>query len=114
MKQRDLLFIAVSSFLLVLFWVFFSVYNSFVTSTISDTLSTQIAPINPTFDTTTIDKLKTRSHVDPLFEASPAASLTGTATPPATSSPGGSVSGSSPSASEQPVTASAGATQAKQ
>lgn len=83
MKQRDTLFIFISCFLLVLAWIAFSVYNAIATSTISDTLSVQIAPIDPTFDTATIDRLKNRVHIDPLYQTTQSAILTPTLVPSA-------------------------------
>lgn len=59
MKQRDLLIIAVFTFLVVVAWISFSLYHAYVTSTISPTLRERIAPIEPRFDISTINMLKT-------------------------------------------------------
>lgn len=68
MKRREILFLIISTFVLVFVWVGFSIYHNAVTSTISQTLSIQIAPISPTFDMQTFEKLKEREKVSPLFE----------------------------------------------
>lgn len=71
MKRKDILLILIPSFLFVLAWTGFSIYHSFVNSTISESLDTQILPINPSFDTSTITSLKNRMHVDPIYEITP-------------------------------------------
>ena len=82
----DILFLSVSMFIIVLLWVIFSIYHAYATSTISPDLQLQITPINGTFDTGTLNKLKARQAIIPLLEettetqpeASPAASLSPT------------------------------------
>ncbi|MBI2621138.1 MAG: hypothetical protein HYW63_00635 [Candidatus Levybacteria bacterium] len=71
MKQRDFLIILSSFFILTVLWVIFNIYHSFVTSTIKDPLSVQIIPIEGTFDLNTINKLKARKRVSPLYEIQP-------------------------------------------
>jgi len=68
MKQKELTYIAVSVFLLILMWIIFSIYHNSVTSTITPLVNTQIIPISPTFDTRTVDNLKKRESVSPIFE----------------------------------------------
>lgn len=68
MKQKDLLIILVSLFVLSVLWVVFNIYHSFVTSTIKDSISIQIIPIEGKFDTDTVSKIKGRKRVVPLFE----------------------------------------------
>lgn len=80
MKQKDILLLIISSFTLIVFWIAFNIYHSIVTSTIPETLSVQIAPINPTFDTKTIDALKQRIQVDAIYNA-PATQSAATPTP---------------------------------
>lgn len=73
MKQRDLLLIAIFTFLVVIAWISFSLYHARVTSTISPTLRERIAPIEPRFDTSTINMLKTeRRAVNIIPESAPA------------------------------------------
>lgn len=68
MKQKDLLIILVSLFVLTVLWVVFNIYHSFVTSTIKDSLSIQIVPIEGQFDTNTINQIRERRRVEPLYE----------------------------------------------
>jgi hypothetical protein len=70
MKKNDILIILIPLSVFVLAWIGFSIYHNIVTSTISEPLSIQIAPIVPTFDTNTIGKLKTRNTVSPIYELS--------------------------------------------
>lgn len=68
MKQKDILTIVILLFIFVLVWIGESIYRSGASSTISETTSKDIAPIAPTFDTKTIDKLKERQKIIPSFE----------------------------------------------
>jgi hypothetical protein len=68
MKKNQILIILVPSFIFVIAWIGFSVYHNVITSTISDSLSVQIAPIAPDFDTNTIDALKNRLQVTPIYD----------------------------------------------
>lgn len=70
MKQRDILFLVISTFVLILAWIGFSIYHNLVSSTITGPVVEKIIPINPTFDTKTIDSLKERKNIEPLFEVS--------------------------------------------
>lgn len=78
MKRKDILLILVPSFIFVLAWMGFSIYHGFINSTISEALNIQIIPINPTFDTATISKLKNRTHVNPIYEINPSLIITPT------------------------------------
>lgn len=68
MKQKDFLMILVPLFILTILWVVFNIYHNYVTSTIKDPLSIQITPIEGKFDTNTINKIKDRKRVNPLYE----------------------------------------------
>ncbi|OGH38193.1 MAG: hypothetical protein A3B44_00885 [Candidatus Levybacteria bacterium RIFCSPLOWO2_01_FULL_38_21] len=68
MKQRDILFLVISTFVLIVAWVGFSIYHNFISSTITKPVKEKIAPINPDFDTKIIDKLKERKSVEPIFQ----------------------------------------------
>ncbi|HUD04508.1 MAG TPA: hypothetical protein VMR59_00780 [Patescibacteria group bacterium] len=83
MKKNDILLILVPSFIFALAWIGFSIYHSIITSTISEVLNVQITPIDPTFDTSAINSLKTRENVSPIYELS---SPTQSAIVPASSS----------------------------
>lgn len=68
MKQKNILILVISAFVIVLAWIAFTVYHNLETSTIPDALSIKIIPINPTFDEKTIEKIKQRKKVAPLFQ----------------------------------------------
>ncbi|MBI2195809.1 MAG: hypothetical protein HYU48_02085, partial [Candidatus Levybacteria bacterium] len=67
MKQKDILLLIISSFFLVVFWIAFNIYHNIVTSTIPETLSVQIFPISPTFDKKTINAIKERIQITPIY-----------------------------------------------
>lgn len=81
MKQKDILFLLMPVTLLVIAWIVFNIYHNSVTSTISDTLNTNILPITPNFDTKTISNLKERERVTPLFQIQRAETPTSTSVP---------------------------------
>jgi len=68
MKQREILLLVFSSFILIIAWIGFSIYHNLVSSTITKTVEEKIIPINPSFDTKTIDKLKERKNIEPIFQ----------------------------------------------
>lgn len=68
MKQRDVLFLVISTFVLIVAWIGFSIYHNLVSSTITGPVEEKIVPINPTFDTRTIDTLKERKSIEPIFQ----------------------------------------------
>lgn len=76
MKQSDFLLIVATSTLLIFAWIVFSIYHESVTSTIPESLHIQIAPINPTFDTKTLETLQRREIVTPLYESPATTSAT--------------------------------------
>lgn len=68
--QIDVLFLTISMFVMVVLWIVFNLYHKWVTTTISPDLQMQIIPIAPKFDVDTINKLKTREQIEPIFELS--------------------------------------------
>ncbi len=68
--QKDVLFLSASFFGVVAAWIAFSLYHTYVTTTISEDLQIQIVPIDPKFDTATIETLKSREKITPLFQLS--------------------------------------------
>lgn len=66
-QQRDILFILISSFIVVAAWISFNIYHIYITSTISQNLQLQLLPINPNFDANTIQQLRTRENVAGQF-----------------------------------------------
>ncbi len=84
MKQKDIFYIVVSSFILVVFWIGFQLWHIQNTSKINEAVTLQSTPISPTFDTKTLEKLKQRDQVLPVFAlktASPTATVIPTRTP---------------------------------
>lgn len=67
--QKDILYVSISCFVVVAVWVATNIYHANVTSTIEPDLQTQIVPINPTFDESTIQKIKSRKKILPVFES---------------------------------------------
>ena len=68
MKKNDILILLIPSMLIVILWVVFSVYHNYVTSTIPENLNTQILSISPNFDLKTIENLKKRDVVIPIYQ----------------------------------------------
>jgi hypothetical protein len=99
MKRKDILAILIPSFIFVIAWIILSVHHNIATSTISESVNVQIAPISSTFNTDIITALKTRQNITPSYEinipvqnivipsASPTAIITLTPTPTPISSP---------------------------
>lgn len=65
MKQKELLFLVMSVTFVAVMWIIFSVLHQAITSTISDATTQNIQPINASFDTKTLQSLKTRANVLP-------------------------------------------------
>ena len=79
MKQKDIFYIVVSSFIVVVIWIAANLWHIQNASKLSETVIKQSSPITPSFDTGTLAKLKERSQAAPLFtikRASQAATLT--------------------------------------
>ncbi len=68
MNKKEAYFILISTFILIVAWIIFSILQSAVSSTISGSLSLQTTPINPTFDMQTITAIKKRKAVTPATE----------------------------------------------
>lgn len=81
MKQKDIILILMLTSIIVIAWIAFSIYHNLATSTISQVQSVDIRPINPTFDTKTIDELKKRDKVFPIYELLPTPSPNATIVP---------------------------------
>lgn len=89
MKRNDVIFLLGSSVLLVFAWIIFNIIHQSVSSTISETIASDIRPIPGTFDTQTIDALKTRIVISPAYsiESSASGSAAPTAIPTPTFAP---------------------------
>lgn len=71
MKRKDILVLLIPSFIIVILWVVFNVYHSYINSTIPTDVNTQILYINPDFDLKTIEDLKKRQIVEPIYAVEP-------------------------------------------
>ncbi len=67
-KRRGVLLVLWLTFITVVAWIGFHIYHITVTSTISEELQLQIIPIDPNFDMDTINRLKGRVKVEPLYQ----------------------------------------------
>ena len=81
MKQRDILFLIISSAFLAAVWIVFSILHNALTSTISTSLNQQIQPISSTFDNTTLQALQKRLQVTPQSSFAGTDQLTPSPTP---------------------------------
>jgi hypothetical protein len=68
--RGQVIFFLASIFIVVAAWVGFNVYHHFVTSTITSDLQMAITPITPDFDTSVLEKLRSRERVVPDFQFS--------------------------------------------
>ncbi|MBI2031517.1 MAG: hypothetical protein HYT08_02770 [Candidatus Levybacteria bacterium] len=71
MKQRDILLILIPTLFLVVLWVIFNIYHNSVNSTVSKNIAAEVVPIDPDFDFQTIENLKKRDIIQPVYELSP-------------------------------------------
>lgn len=80
MKQKDIIFIITSALIVVAIWIIFEIIHSSTTSTVSEKLNLQVTPIKSEFDLETIQSIKERKEVKPLY-GNKIASATPTLTP---------------------------------
>jgi hypothetical protein len=59
-NDRDILLIAILTFITVFAWIFFDLVKTSQTSTITDSTEQLLTPLNPTIDTDTLNKLSLR------------------------------------------------------
>ncbi|MCL4353809.1 hypothetical protein M1615_05120 [Patescibacteria group bacterium] len=100
MNQKNILLVIVPLSAFAILWVGFSIYHESVTSTISQTISTAIAPINPGFDTSIIDKLDKRTKITPVYQLK-----TGSPKSPSSQTPTGNL-GAEPASNSASLTIS--------
>lgn len=85
-RQRDIIILLISVFIVTLAWIGFDLYHNAVTSTISTTLQQDIQPIDPDFDTQVIQTLKQRQFSSPVYTiSSPQQTATSSGTVPKSS-----------------------------
>lgn len=68
MRQNELILFVVSIFIVVVAWIGFNIYHSHTTSTISEVVKIEIRSISPDFDTKTVEKIKGRTKIEPIFD----------------------------------------------
>ncbi|HYM64919.1 MAG TPA: hypothetical protein VES68_00315 [Candidatus Sulfotelmatobacter sp.] len=68
MKRKDILVILIPTFIFVILWIIFSIHHAINTPTITEATDIQITSISPNFDTKTLDSLKKRTSVSPIYE----------------------------------------------
>ena len=106
--QKDILFIFISSFIVVVAWIGFNLYHIWVTSTVSPDVQVELTPIDPDFDPVTIQQLKSRENIAPQYQMQIKSATTQTTEPNDTLSPTPIVSGT-PDTSTQNETVASGA-----
>lgn len=67
-KRKDVQIILWMTFVTVAAWIGFNIYHISVTSTISEELQIQIAPIDPKFDDNTILRIRAREQIEPMYQ----------------------------------------------
>lgn len=67
MKQRDFVLLFGSSCIVVLAWIGFTLYNKTVTSTINENVIVSVKPITDSFDIATLERVKSKLQVQPLY-----------------------------------------------
>lgn len=63
MKQKDILFLSISVFIVIVAWISFSIYHNLIFSTISQPTAERLEPITPEFNTQTIENIKKKKIV---------------------------------------------------
>lgn len=106
-NKKDILFILISSFIVVVAWIAFNIYHIYVTSTINQTIQAQLTPINPTFDPNTIKQLRTRENIVPDYTLLPAMSSSSESAIPSPTVALTSATSASESSQTTPVASSA-------
>ena len=71
MKYKDIIVLLASVLFIVIAWIIFNIYHNFVVSTATDDLKKETLPITPTFDQSTINKLKSRAKISPIYDLAP-------------------------------------------
>ena len=67
-SKKDILIIIILFFVSTFIWIGSNIYHTSVSSTISEDTSKEIAPINSNFDTGTINELKSRGKILPIYD----------------------------------------------
>jgi hypothetical protein len=91
--QKDILFIFISSFVVVVAWIGFNIYHIYATSTVSQDIQMQLTPIDPVFDPLTMQQLKNRESIVPQYKMQQSKTATVSTTAPDQTSSTPAVSG---------------------
>lgn len=67
MKQKDIMFLLISSVILTIAWIIFTIIHKSISSTIAPVTNEQITAINPLFDDKVISEIKKRQKTAPEF-----------------------------------------------
>jgi len=103
MKKNNVVILLVSFVVLVITWIIGNIYHATVTSTLSDDLNSQSAPIEPTFNEDVLAAIRTREQINTSFDTSATASApTPTITPTVSQKPAVS-SSSAPTSSSSAI-----------
>lgn len=68
MKHKNFITLLALIVIFVVAWTGFNIYHNAVTTTIPETLSIQVLPINPTFNTKNLDAIKKRVKIEPIYD----------------------------------------------
>lgn len=66
-RQREIIILLVTIFIVVIVWASVNIYHNARASTINDTLTQEIIDISPNFNTAILEKLKNRINLDPIY-----------------------------------------------
>ncbi len=67
-RQTDFLFIIIPTFIVILLWITFTIFQKATSTTITKTQTSLLKPISPTFDTSVVALLNRREKVTPNLE----------------------------------------------
>lgn len=102
-RQNDILFVLISSFIVVAAWIAFTLYHIHITSTISQHIQYQLNPVNPSFNQQVIQQLKNREDINPSFNETAVSSQSATQPTQTTPTPPTSAISVSPAPSGIPA-----------
>lgn len=67
MKQREILLLSISVFAIIAIWIVSSVWHNLNVSKIPETTAEKIKPISAKFDRETIENIKRKEHIEPIY-----------------------------------------------
>lgn len=68
MQHKNFITLLAIIVIFVIAWTGSNIYHNAVTSTIPETISIQIIPISPTFNTKNLDAIKKRVKIAPVYD----------------------------------------------